>query len=354
MGKSKQDGVEPRLSARQRALVRDNIGLVAVHLRRHVANLAVPQRDREYDDLFQEGCLGLMRSAVQWDAASGIPFAAYALPRIHNAISMALQCKFATIYVPPRRPKRGGSARVAEASEQPYRLRIRTMSNLQWNTVPDRSSRASRRESAETVGDRIRETYERAVRRAEAMIMHRPLGRRDRRELMRVIMRERLLVPDEEARRPLRQIARDTSSSYARVAQCAAQLTEVAQQLLERDPEFQALMDVVRHHPEGFAAPIDEGVERAMAKAAADECVRRFQAGTESERASLCYAVARHAHADLPHFLRRTITAMPGELRYELLDGAVERRAPRPTGSRSRSARARVRRCNHVPQAIAC
>lgn len=354
MGKSKQRGVELRLGPRQQALVRDNIGLVAVHLKRHVTNLAVPQRDREYDDLFQEGCLGLMRSAAQWDAASGIPFAAYALPRIHNAISMALQCKFATIYVPPRRTKRGGPTCAGEASEQPYRLRTRTMSDQQWNAVADRSSRALRRECTETVGDRIREKYERAVRRAEAMIMHRSSGRRDRGELMRLIMRERLLVPNEEARRPLRQIARDTSSSYARVAQCAAQLTEVAQQLLERDPEFQELVGVARRHPEGFAAPIDERVERAMAKAAAEECVRRFEAGTESERASLCYAVARHAHADLPHFLRVTITTMPGNLRHELLDGGVERQAPRPIGSRSRSARPRYRRSGNVPQAIAC
>src|SRR3990172_4876630 len=100
------DQLSKALTDEQRRLVRDNVGLVAVHLRRNVANLIHPKREREWEDLFQEGCLGLIRAATAFRAERGIPFAAFALPRIHNAVSRALVTKFSTIYVPPRRTKR--------------------------------------------------------------------------------------------------------------------------------------------------------------------------------------------------------------------------------------------------------
>jgi len=58
MARSTSRGARPRLPRTQQELVRRNVGLVAVHLKRHVGDLAVPRRDREYEDLFQEGCLG--------------------------------------------------------------------------------------------------------------------------------------------------------------------------------------------------------------------------------------------------------------------------------------------------------
>lgn len=106
------------LTDEQQRLVRENIGLVSVHLRRYVGNLAFPRRDREWDDLFQEGCLGLIQAAVAFRQERGIPFAAFALARIHNAVSRALHCKFSTVHVPPQRndarsgrPAGRGSAR---------------------------------------------------------------------------------------------------------------------------------------------------------------------------------------------------------------------------------------------------
>ena len=106
------------LTDEQRRLVRENIGLVSVHLRRYVGNLAFPRRDREWDDLFQEGCLGLIQAAAAFRQERGIPFAAFALARIHNAVSRALHCKFSTVHVPPKRndarsgrPAGRGSAR---------------------------------------------------------------------------------------------------------------------------------------------------------------------------------------------------------------------------------------------------
>ena len=91
---SEQEQLSTTLTDEQRRLVRDNVGLVAVHLRRNVVNLLHPKWEREWDDLFQEGCLGLIRAATAYRAERGIPFAAFALPRIHNAVSRAIQSKF--------------------------------------------------------------------------------------------------------------------------------------------------------------------------------------------------------------------------------------------------------------------
>jgi len=338
MGKSKLRGEQPRLTERQKKLVRDNMGLVAVHLKRHVANLAVPQRDREYDDLFQEGCLGLMRSAARWDPAGGIPFAAYALPRIHNAISMALRCKFATIYVPPRRADRRRAGDTAAHPGDRDRPRTRTISDVQWKTLADAPVVPAPNDRSETVGDRIREKYEQTVRRAAFRLKQQRSARGDRDELMRLIVHERLLVPNAESQRSLRQIARDTASSYARVAQCAARLTGAIQRMLEHDPEFTELLAWARRHPDGFAARVDDDIERAVARVAADECVRRFEHGCETERASVLYAVARHAHADLPRLVRRAVNSMSRVDRHGLLNEAIDWHEPRQSAARARHA----------------
>ena len=94
------------LTDQQRRIVNENIGLVAVHLRRYVTNLSQPRRDREWEDLFQEGCLGLIDAATRFRAERGIPFVAFALPRIHNAVSKALQAKFSTVRIPAMRVDR--------------------------------------------------------------------------------------------------------------------------------------------------------------------------------------------------------------------------------------------------------
>ena len=52
------------LSADQQALVARNLGLVGLHLRNRVPTPRQPMRQREYEDLFQEGCLALIRAAI--------------------------------------------------------------------------------------------------------------------------------------------------------------------------------------------------------------------------------------------------------------------------------------------------
>ena len=54
------------LTEEQRQLVTRHIGLVGVHLRTRVPTPYQPTRDREREDLFQEGCIALVKAARRY------------------------------------------------------------------------------------------------------------------------------------------------------------------------------------------------------------------------------------------------------------------------------------------------
>lgn len=61
-------------------IVRDNIGLV------HACARHFKGRGIEYDDLFQAGCLGLVKAVSNFDEARGVRFSTYAVPVILGEI----------------------------------------------------------------------------------------------------------------------------------------------------------------------------------------------------------------------------------------------------------------------------
>lgn len=343
------------LTEEQRRLVADNIGLVGVHLRRFVGNLSVPRRDREREDLFQEGCLGLIQAAQRYDSERGIPFAAFALPRIHNAVSRGLARKFSTVKGPARARKSRSSGSVdrrqpsrcpstdadpacdARARRAPTRVQCEdeSSSNVQTGRKAcvggrdkrnvrcegERDADSVRRDHAprvyslsdesaaqlravtrhdpseaiidgrdaslETVGERLRAKYERAVRSAQHVLGAKSTSRADRAELVAILVAERFLIPREDAKRPLRQIARETKSSYARVAQCDKQIALSIRQELESDAEFETLARRGRSDPMGYDRPIDPALEHSLARSGADAYVRRFRRSGPVDRANM-------------------------------------------------------------------
>lgn len=334
----------PRLTQAQQELVQANVGLVAVHLRRHVPGLAQPRRDREYDDLFQEGCMGLMQAAARWDERSGIPFAAFAFPRIHNAISMGIRSKFLTVYVPPRHgDTRSTKSKPVDGRDAAERPREGSLSDGQLLALPAGSSPGQDDPAGETIGDRVREKYERAVAQAVNALQGGASTRGDRDELLRVLARERLLVPSEELRRPLRQIARDTQSSYARVAQCATQLSQQVKRHLDEDPEFAELLRQARSTTLGMSAPVDGSLERALRDAGAREFTRRFTAADKRDRGLMLYTLLERTHADLCGLVRTRFHAMSRSDREGLWHPVTRRAgAGAPGESRARKPLARA------------
>ncbi len=369
----------------QRGLVADNVGLVRVHLRRYVRPFGGPQRDREWEDLFQEGCLGLIRAATTYSASRGIPFAAYALPRIHNAVSRALHERFATVKIPVKRRRRavgdrhspdapspigddassastrgavdqsatsiapgdcghgwrkrrhGGTGnadsrpsdrdgpseavgcRLSEETTGHAGPKVRSMSDehirgLVARGRPDRDSG-----DGETIGFRLRGKYERAAWAAGAVISSATSRRGDRDKLVRVLLEERLLIPDDRERTALRQIARETKSSYARVAQCDKQIAEETRRRLESDPEFIALRQYARSDEAGTEQRITTEMESDLVDVAAKEMANRFRRGTPDQQSDMIDRLLQESGADAERLISDQVRRLPPERRERLL-----------------------------------
>jgi Sigma-70 region 2 len=351
------------LSDSQRRLVSEHLGLVGVHLRRYVGNLIEPRHDREREDLFQEGCLGLMRAAVDFDESRGIPFAAFALPRIHNAVSRALETKFSTVHVPWRLNTRGMAKRAGRSGSggdcgsdrggSPDRNRhpdypdhpdsVHSACDLRFtgrkggrhrpdgpvvrsmSDGPDCEARCAKPDGfkamdcGETLGDRLRGKYERAIRRACELVLRRSSARGDRKKLAEMIAEERLLIPEETHRRALRQIARDTGSSYARVSDCERRMMERAREMLVGDPEFGALTRRAKATEAGVAAGLDDVIERELADASASEFVRRFEVSARSERAAMLERLIDGSSDGFSSIVERQVAKMNASQRETLL-----------------------------------
>lgn len=307
--KDSESGVV-ELTGEQRRLVRENLGLVGVHLRRYLGDLSQPRRDREWDDLFQEGCLGLIQAVVRFREERGIPFAAFALPRIHNAVSRALQTKFATVHVPAARHSTPGAISPgAEPHEAVNRPRVQSLSDEVERNLPDRRHDLHEH-VGETIGDRLRDKYERAVHAAVADVGSGPSRRGDRDRLAGVLAAERFLVPGEESRTALRQIARETKSSYARVAQCDKKLAGAIRARLCRDPEFVELSRLAKCHPEGAGCRIDDTLERELGDVASGEFVRRLRRADPRERARCVDTLVDCCDEGMDSFLRRQFQSL--------------------------------------------
>lgn len=76
----------------------------------------------EYEDLVQEGSLGLLHAAKRWDPARGVQFSSYAVPWIRQHISRAIENHAATIRLPGRVAAQGGEDLPRAAASLDYRL----------------------------------------------------------------------------------------------------------------------------------------------------------------------------------------------------------------------------------------
>ncbi len=240
-----------RLDERQARLVEDHLHLVRSHLRRHVAQAQAPRRDREQVDLYQEGCLGLIQAAKRYDPDGGIPFGAFAARRIHQAVSRALYEGFTIMRVPMRTQRQQSRDCDDGAPKAPV---VHSLEHDPQTRQPDARADPA---NQTTIASRIREKYEAAVRRARDSASANPGRRGDRRRLVECLVEGRLLVPDDERKTPLREIARETRSSYSRVAGCEKKLAVEIGETLSRDPEYRRLKETARRSRDGFQATID-------------------------------------------------------------------------------------------------
>lgn len=74
----------PPLTPEQKHIVEKNIRLVAFTIQKYVSPAAVQMHG--FDDLFQSGCVGLVRAAATFRSSSGNQFSTYATRCILNAV----------------------------------------------------------------------------------------------------------------------------------------------------------------------------------------------------------------------------------------------------------------------------
>ncbi len=296
---------KPALTESQRQLVDEYRWLVEMHVKTRVLNRPRSRSGPQKDDLIQEGCLGLIEAARRFKPERGIPFVAFALPRIQTAVNRIRLSHGLPMHVPHgvvRAVRRGECSLVIPGA--------RTLV-AEPTALPSGGHSVTSQPGRETVGDRLRAKYERAVWAAvEAEAQER--GRRsDRRDVLERLAVHRLLVPAEEHRRSLRKIARETKSSGARIMQYEQRLRERIADVLGHDPQVQRLREVARGRDEGMDTPIDDALHLALAELAERRFVAVFDCGSPETRRQMVTRLLEASGRRASDLVRTLFAALP-------------------------------------------
>ena len=282
----------PVLTPEQQSLVAANIGLVGVHLRNRVPTPRQPTRQREYEDLFQEGCVALVRAASTYNANRHGPFAAYALPRIRGAIHAALHEYFATIRVPARICKRAKRNR-----DDKHHPALNGVQELTLEVARRLTAAMPVGPGGETIRHAVRQRYERAVGLALADLQTRSRRGRNPVPIMRRLAAERLLIAYEDERTALRQIARESGISCGRVSAYERQLADTVREHFAADPQLPLLTAFACEDAQSYSGVVDAQRRHLLMQAELDAFVERFSQLNRSEQAELVYGLIERSTA---------------------------------------------------------
>lgn len=258
------------LSKRQRAIVERHLPLVRLTVRRH-SGLARRDRDcRDPAELFQEGCLALVEAVRSFEASRHGVFAAYAMSRIHFAISRYAHEQCHPIRMPfisQRRERNRANALKSCAGDCRSGEVIRpSVVHYDDTTVTHSSQEAAGAKAFKdapphdvpiaTIGELVRERLDEAVQWSIAELCR---GSRSRATTLRVVHRclaERWMVPEPAARASIRELADALSCSVGRITHTEARFRRIVSRKLLEDDEFLALTRLARLHPAGMKRPM--------------------------------------------------------------------------------------------------
>lgn len=375
MNRPNDGKVERRLTGAQATLVRDNLGLVGVHLRKRVVGHGPPLPRDQWDELFQEGCIGLIEAALRFRAERGIAFAAFALPRIRTAINRAI----ARMVVPARRPRErcpdrrdpeqapagflggvgeraGPGSRLAQRKPAMLpRVESENSNAMPWaidfeRQVPALVAGATdshlppAQTSPDTLGDRLRARFMAAVRGAAAALVADDRGtkRRDRATVVNTLVEERILVTREDERCPLREVARRLACPYTRVAVLDRRLRSLIIERLGADAAYLLLRRFLRREGVDTNTVMDTDFETELM---AEQCVwflRAFHSADEHAQGAILRELCRFSGEKGPKWVLAGFSGLLPAPRDELLCIASRSSAPR---SVSRGPKAASKRC---------
>jgi len=245
------------LSDAQRRRMEAHLPLVHVTIRRMGGTDKVWRARREAADLVQEGCVALAEALRSHDPARHGDFPAYAMARVHFAVSRYAHEHGGLIRVPfitqrRRRHPRGDPPEDRHDPGSPPRVVRLTESAAAVAGVPAQApweDGPEARGQGLTLGELVRNCYERALAEVVERLRTRGAGNH---ELVDRCLRERWIVPEPGQRTPIRSLARDLNCSLGRITHLEGRLRRgVAQRLLE-NPLYQRLVDLARQSAHGW------------------------------------------------------------------------------------------------------
>jgi RNA polymerase sigma factor (sigma-70 family) len=295
----KQIDALPTLTPQQQELVRQHMGLVGVHLKTRVPTPWQPNRLREYEDLFQEGCMALARAAARYRPERHGVFAAYALPRIRSAVYKAIFEQFTVVRVPTRTLQHLRE-QIADPRQRPPHHVQEFAGSMEKTMVTEGDNMAE----TDSIRHVLRRRYEIAVRRALEQMRAKRWPVRDPSPIMQRIARERLLIDGEQERTPLRRIAREAGVSSGRANDYERHLVQAIQHILEADPQVQSLNRMAHEDSAGLDAPLDAARRERLRQDEVVAFLERFDAMEVSDRALAIYSMIEKSAQSLPEVAR--------------------------------------------------
>ena len=254
----------------------------------------------------------MAQAACTYKRSKGIPFAAYALRRIQAAVAWARHRAFATVQVPKAElgAHDGGACQAGQVVPLDF--------DPQTRAVADRHHPAFR-ESNETIADVIRRKYNRAVRRAVEAVQAAEKCRQDPAELIDRLVEERLLVPSEERRSSLRNIARGSGATFARVQHLEKSLLGYTRSILAQDPELTQLRIEARRSEIGVETDMDQRLRQRMAEAVGRRLGLLFQSSTPAVQGAMLLELLRRRRSDIGRFARSLLDGLTEQDRAAML-----------------------------------
>lgn len=305
------DQLLTQLTTEQKNFVSQHIGLVGLHIRNNVPTPHQPQRKREYEDLFQEGCLALIKAAIRYDQTKDGEFPAYALPRIRGAVYKALYDKFSIIHVPFR-----VMIKLQQSpNDGPLDPLCRPILNLNNNLPIEVPIEACFDQKNETVRHMIRRRFELAVRNTITDIKSQKWRRLDTAQIMQQIANERLLIVRESNKTAQRRIALNFGLSSSRASSYERRLIGRIKQIFQNDLQVRMLIRFANEDPDGFNTVLDDRQYEQLSRAEVDQFIQRFEQMKKSARAQLLYSLIERSADNVTEVARNLyLLTLPANL----------------------------------------
>lgn len=323
VGEQPVKSVRGALSAKGRRLVETHLGLVAFcvkeYLRRTGGSGVSPS---EWADMFQEGCLGLIAAARAHGKTDSNRFAEAACASI--LLVLRRQRRKALCELGVRGRRRRGIDDPRHRPDVPQRV-VSLSKPLERTLVDPKSLRPAGREeppgreTGPTIGDRFSEKLRRAAHRAAEAVAARKPRRARGMAVVRRLLEERLLIPEEHQRETLRGIARRQRRPLSLVRRRDRTLLLILRRMLAADPEFGRLRELLRQSDLGRDEPMTADLDRQLAEQSCEAFLARLRTASTEQQGKLLAEWLAYFPAGWEDVFRQAWCTLDSTRREELL-----------------------------------